>query len=218
MGKEQPDNNSMERHRIAETLESEIACGKLKPGRRLVEVHLCERFRVKRNRVREVLRELDQDGFVKIVPNAGAMVASLSQKDIEQTYDLLGVIEGLAVRVITPFIGREQLEQLEVLLRKMDSTDIPAQFLDYNVEFHALISSWSENDRLIKLRESLRRNQMRYGIYSFFSPGQMGASRLDHRRIFQAMKHGKPVEAERLMRSHLLRAKNRLIKYMNKSL
>jgi len=217
LGENRSSNND-KRHKIAEALASEIACGRIKPEHRLVEAQLGGRFGVKRNSVRQVLRDLEQDGFVKIVPNVGATVASLSQKDIEQTYDLLGVIEGLAVRVITPFVTPEQIEKLEGLLIKMESTNIPSQFLDFNVEFHSLISSWSENDRLIKLRESLRRNQMRFGIYSFFSPGQMTASRLDHRRIFDAMKSGKAVEAERLMRAHLLHAKNRLIKYMNKSL
>jgi DNA-binding GntR family transcriptional regulator len=208
----------MERRQIVEALESEIAIGNIKPGHRLVEGHLCERFCVKRDTVRQVLRDLEQDGFVKIVPNVGATLTALSQKDIEQTYDLLCVIEGLAVRVITPFVEPEQMEKLESLLIKMESTDIPSQFINLNLEFHTLILSWSDNERLIKFTEILRRNQKRFGTQSFLSPGQIEASRADHKKIFEAMKQRKPLEAERLMRTHLLRAKNRLIKYMNKSL
>jgi DNA-binding GntR family transcriptional regulator len=215
---ENRSNNNEERHQIAETLASEIACGALKPGNRLVEGHLCERFRAKRNRIRDVLRELERDGFVEIIPNVGARVAALTQKEIEQIYDLLGALEGLAVQVITPFVTATQLERLGLLLDKMDVTDSPAQFLEHNHEFHWLLTSWSENERLVKFTDILRRNQKRFATQSFLIPGQIQASRVDHRKIFEAMKHGKPVEAERLMRSHLLRAKNRLIKYMNKSL
>ncbi|MEW6666124.1 MAG: GntR family transcriptional regulator [Thermodesulfobacteriota bacterium] len=214
-------NDEMINHSTEELktiLQWEIASGSLKSAQRLVEAHLCERFQVKRHRIREVLRELEREGFVKIVPNVGAAVTSVSQKDIEQAYDLLGVLEGLAVRVITPFIKHEQLASLEKLLRKMESTDVPSEFERYNDEFHSLITYWSENDRLRKFTDNLRQNQKRFASHSFLSPGQIQASRLDHRRMFEAMKHGKPVEAERLMRSHLLRAKNRLIKYMNKSL
>jgi DNA-binding GntR family transcriptional regulator len=208
----------MERRQIVEALESEVSIGKIKPGHRLVEGNLCERFCVKRDTVRQVLRDLEQDGFVKIVPNVGATLTAISQKDIEQTYDLLSVIEGLAVRVITPFVEPEQMEKLESLLIKMESTDIPSQFINLNSEFHTLILSWSDNERLIKFTEILRRNQRRFGTQSFLSPGQIEASRADHKKIFEAMKQRKPLEAERSMRTHLLRAKNRLIKYMNKSL
>lgn len=211
-------NNHEERRQIAETLASEIACGTLKPGHRLVESQLCERFGAKRARIRDVLRELERDGFIEIVPNVGAKVASLTQKEIEQIYDVLSTLEGLAVRVITPYVTAAQFERLEHLVNQMDVTDTPAQFLEYNHEFHWLLTDWSENERLIKFTDILRRNQKRFATQSFLSPGQIEASRVDHRKIFEAMKQRKPVEAERSMRTHLLRAKTRLIKYMNKSL
>ncbi|MBN1101919.1 MAG: GntR family transcriptional regulator [Deltaproteobacteria bacterium] len=212
------DNGFLEHHRIVESLQADVASGMLKPGQRLVESHLCERFGTKRTRIREVLRQLERDGFVRIIPNVGATVAPLTQKEIEHTYDLLGVLEGLAVRVITPFVSAQQLERLEVLVNTMEVTDTPLLFLEYNHEFHFVLTSLSENDRLIKFTDILRRNQKRYATHSFLSPGQIQESRIDHRKILQAMKQGRSVEAERLMRSHLLRAKNRLIKYMNKSL
>lgn len=199
-------------------LEYEIASGSLKPGQRLVEAHLCERFQVKRHRIREVLKDLEREGFVKIVPNIGAAVTSVSQKDIEQAYDLLGVLEGLAVRVITPFIKPEQLKELESLLKKMESTDSPSQFEKYNDAFHSLLTSWSENDRLMKFTENLRQNQRRFSSQSFLTPGQIRASKVDHRKIFEAMKQMKSLEAERYMRNHLFTAKVRLMKYINKSI
>jgi DNA-binding GntR family transcriptional regulator len=215
---ENRSNNNEERRQIVETLASEIACGTLEPGRRLVEGHLCERFHAKRTRIRDVLRELERDGFVEIIPNVGAKVSPLTQKEIEQIYDVLGALEGLAIQVITPFVTAAQLERLEFLVKKMAATDSPAQFREYNFEFHRLMTFWSENEWLVKFAEILRRNQKRFGMQSFLIPGQIQESRVDHGRILEAMKRRKPVEAERLMRAHLLRAKNRLIKYMNKSL
>jgi DNA-binding GntR family transcriptional regulator len=55
-------------------------------------------------------------------------------------------------------------------------------------------------------------------LQCLFSPGQMAASIKEHRKIFEAMKERKAVKAEQLMRNHLLCAKNRLIKFINKSL
>ena len=92
-------NNSTERQKIVEDLKAGIASGRFKPGQRLVEIHLSNVLGVTRGKIREALRKLEQDGFVEIIPNVGARVAEFSQKDIEHIYDLMSVVEGLAVRV-----------------------------------------------------------------------------------------------------------------------
>ena len=213
-----PANNNVERQKIVESLKDGIANGTFKPGQRLVELHLSKIFGVKRSKIREALRKLEQDGFVKIVPNVGAMVPEFSQKDIEHRYDLVCVLEGLAVRVITPFISAEQIESLEVFINKMEATDKSPLFHEYNMEFHSFITDLSENDHLIKLTQNLRFSLRYAALQSMSSPGQMKASIKEHRKIFEAIKEGKAVKAEQLTRNHLLRAKNRLIKYLNKSL
>lgn len=218
MNRDTPTNNSLERQKILEGLKAEIASGTLKPGQRLIESHLSEVFGVKRSRIREVLRKLEQDGFVKIIPNVGAKVAEFSQKDIEHIYDLLSVVEGLAVRVITPFITADQIKSIEVLIKKMEATDKPPLFYEYNNELHSLFITLSENEHLIKLTDNLRYRIRCVNLQTIFSPGQIAASKKEHRKIFEAIREGKAVKAEQLMRNHLLRAKNRLIKYLNKSL
>ena len=165
-----------------------------------------------------MLRKLEQDGFVKIIPNVGAKVAEFSQKDIEHIYDLLSVVEGLAVRVITPFITADQIKNIEVLIKKMDATNKPPLIYEYNNKFHPLFITWSENEHLIKLTDNLRYRIRCVNLQTIFSPGQIAASIKEHWKIFEAIKEGKAVKAEQLMRNHLLRAKNRLIKYLNKSL
>jgi DNA-binding GntR family transcriptional regulator len=213
-----PTKNSLERQKVLEDLRSEIASGALKPGQRLVESHLSEVFGVKRSKIREVLRKLEQDGFVKIIPNIGAKVAEFSQKDIEHIYDLLSVADGLAVRVITPFITAEQIKSIEVLIKKMEVTNNASLFNEYNLNLHSSFTTWSENVHLIKLTDNLRFKIRCVGLQGMFSPGQITASINEHRKILEAVRERKPVQAEQLMRNHIVHAKNRLIKYMNRSL
>lgn len=203
---------------VVNELMTAIAIGTFKPGQRLVELQLCELFGAKRNKIREVLRKLEHDGFVKITPNVGAVVTEASRYDIEQIYDLLSVLDGMAVRVVTPYITPEQLETLEDLIRKMEATDKPALVSNFNEKFHELLCSYSENTRLLKLTENLRLSINAFGFRSFFAPGQIAASNSDHRKILHAIKENKPEKAERIMRKHIVDAKNRLIKWMFKSL
>jgi len=211
-------DNSKERQKIVEDLKAGIASGTFKPGQRLVENHLSEAFGVTRSKIREALRKLEQDGFVKIIPNVGARVAEFSQKDIEHIYDLMSVLEGLAVRVITPFITDEQLKRIEVLVNKVEAAHKATQFYELNNQLHSLLITLTENDHLIRLVDNFMLRIRCLNLQCLFSPGQMVASVKEHRKIFEAIKEGKAVKAEQLMRNHLLRAKNRLIKYINKSL
>jgi DNA-binding GntR family transcriptional regulator len=207
-----------ERQGIVETLREEIASGRLMSGQRLTEIQLMERFLLSRNKVREALKRLDADGFVKVTPNVGAVVAELSQKDIEHSYDLMGTLEGLAARVATPYMAPQHLKDLQSLIDKMDAAEDPSTFIVPNDEFHTLIASLSENEQLIRITNNLRCKLMRFGLQALHNPLQMAASKRDHKRIFEAIKGIKPTKAEQLVRNHYLHAKNRLIKGMNKSL
>jgi DNA-binding GntR family transcriptional regulator len=218
MNRDAPTNNSFDRQKILERLKAEIARGTLKPGQRLTEIYLLKTLDVKRNKIREVLRQLEQDGFVKIKPNVGATVAEFSQKDIENIFDILTVLEGLAVRLITPFISNNQLKSIKVLINKMEATNKIPLFHIYNMKFHSLIIALSENDRLIKLTNNLMYNIRCASFQTMSSPGQITASIKEHRKIFEAIQDRNSIKAEQLMRNHLLRAKDRLIKYMNRSL
>ena len=211
-------NNEKAPQDVVRKLMTAIATGTFKPGQRLVELQLCDLFSVKRSKIREALRKLEHDGFVKITRNVGAVVAKFSRRDIEQIYDLLGVLDGMAVRVATPFITPEQLKSLENILNKMESIDNPALFSDYNNEFHALLNSYSENKRLMKVAENLRLSVNAMGFRSFFAPGQIAASMNDHRKLIEAIRENKPEKAERIMRQHLIDAKKRLIGWIYKSL
>ncbi|MGA2468819.1 MAG: GntR family transcriptional regulator [Thermodesulfobacteriota bacterium] len=211
-------NNSVEHQKITEDLKAGIANGTFKPGQRLVEAHLSEFFGGTRSRIREALRKLEQDGFVKIIPNVGAVVAEFSQKDIEHIYDLMSVLEGLAVRVITPFVTDEHLKRIEVLVDKVEAARTATQFYELNNQLHSFLVALSENDDLIKLADNFMFRIRCLNLQCLFSPGQMAAGVKEHRKIFEAIKEGKAVKAEQLMRNHLLCAKNRLIKYINKSL
>jgi len=212
-------NDSTKRlNEVTDALRNAIANGERKPGERLVESQLCELFGVKRSIIREGLRKLAHEGFLKITPNVGASVTEFSRQDVEQVYDLLAVLEGLAVRLATPFITEEQLLQLEELLKGMEGTDNQRVFSDYNDRFHVMICTLSENSRLLIMTDNLRLSRRAFGYQSFFVPGQTGSSKDEHRRIFQAIRDNDPIRAEQLMRDHLLNAKSKLVKWLYRSL
>lgn len=206
------------RERIVLDLKNEIARGTLSPGQRLVETSLCERYGAGRTAVREALRHLAHDGFVTIAQNVGAIVRELSQKDVEHIYDLMGNLEGLSVRIGTNFITEDKIRSIDDLLTKMEQTKDAASFFSLNYEFHRQLMSLTDNTWLINFMEILRAQAQRISLRSFFNPGQITASLIEHRKVLEAIRAGNAVKAENLVRNHYLLSKNRLIKYLNSSL
>jgi DNA-binding GntR family transcriptional regulator len=203
---------------ILNDLALEIASGKLAPGQRLVALQLSKQFGVKRSKIQEVLKQLENHGLVKIVPNVGAVVTALSQKDVEQTFDLIGVLLGLAVRAVTPSLTTQDLENLEATLIEMENTDDTDLFFAANVRFHTLLTALSENRFLMRFMDTLSLHVKYSGLGYYVFKDEMTTAIAEHRQIFRAVKERKPIKAEQAVRDHLLRSKNRLMKRLNKSL
>ena len=95
---------------VFETLRDAIRKGILKPGERLMEIHLAEQLGVSRTPVREAIRKLELEGYVIMMPRRGTYVSNLSIKDINEVFEIRTSLDslasGLAAERITDEIGR----------------------------------------------------------------------------------------------------------------
>ncbi len=66
-----------------------ILDGDLKPGDKIAERLLCERFGVSRTPLREALKVLAAEGLVQLLPQRGAIVAEISQDEIEEVFPIM---------------------------------------------------------------------------------------------------------------------------------
>ena len=72
---------------VFNTLRDAILRGELKPGERLMEMHLANKLGVSGTPVREAIRMLEQEGLAVTVPRKGAQVARMTEKDLTITGD-----------------------------------------------------------------------------------------------------------------------------------
>src|SRR5262249_24027065 len=71
---------------LVQRLKKRIVSWEYPPDHRLVEERLCQEFGVSRSPVREALRVLTANGFVKKLPNGGYAVRQLHRAGIEEPY------------------------------------------------------------------------------------------------------------------------------------
>lgn len=81
-----------------EKLREAIIGFQFKPGDRLIERELCERLGVSRSIVREVLRNLESEGLVRMPNHSGPVVSSPTLAEAQQIYEIRSLLEGMAAR------------------------------------------------------------------------------------------------------------------------
>ena len=109
-------NHKPLREIVYEELKRQILKGEIAPGHRMMEVELADDMGVSRTPVREAIRKLELEGLVNIIPNKGAYVTGISDKDVHDIYMIRSMLEGLCVRWATEHITQEQLEELDEII------------------------------------------------------------------------------------------------------
>ena len=104
------------RGRVFHKLRDDILSGKYEEHEELKEVAIGEEMGVSRTPVREAFRQLELEGLIQIIPNKGAYVTGITEKDVKDIYMIRSMLEGLCVRWATEHITQEQLEELDEII------------------------------------------------------------------------------------------------------
>lgn len=97
-----------------------IITGYFPSGKRLVERSLCEELGVSRSVVREVIRYLEAEGLVEILPNKGPIVSLLNWDIASQIYEIRLLLEQSAVADCTRNLTPQTTETLKSLVIELE--------------------------------------------------------------------------------------------------
>lgn len=191
---------------VADRLRQLIVNGTLRPGTWLNERELCDLLKVSRTPLREAYRILASDGLLSIQPKRGAMVIELSREDIENTFDVLSVLEGLAVRQAAQRATDAELAHIAQLHQQMldgyEARDIGAYF-EASMGTHIAISRAAHNPALVATYDRLNLQVQALRYKSNLDPDEWAAGVADHNAFVDALLARDGERAERLMREHL---------------
>jgi len=196
------------RERIADRLRSDIIKGTYKDGERLVEPKLAEMLGISRTPIREALRQLENEGFVEIVPRKGAVVKELTLKDIDDLYAIKANLEGLAAKQATENISEKDIEKLNSINEKFHKissgkTNIIEEYLKYNLDFHNMFIVLSKNHKLIEILKGLDKNFQRLKSILVSKSDRAAEARKEHDKIIKAFATKDPDLAEKTVRWHI---------------
>jgi len=196
------------RERIADRLRADIIKGTYKDGERLVEPKLAEMLGISRTPIREALRQLENEGFVEIVPRKGAVVKELTLKDIDDLYAIRANLEGLAAKQATENITDKDIEKLKIINEKFykissGKTNIIEEYLKYNIDFHNMFIVLSKNHKLIEILKGLDKNFQRLKSILVSKSDRAEEARREHDEIIKAFATKDSDLAEETVKWHI---------------
>jgi DNA-binding GntR family transcriptional regulator len=208
------------REKILETIRDAILKGSLKPGERVSEPDLAERFGISRTPIREAFRQLESEGYLVVVPRKGAVVASLSERDIEEFYAIKIILEGFAARMAADKLTEKEIERLESINERLHKIakegDVKTFFRVHN-EFHEVFIKAAGNDKLSEMINQLVMKFKRLRLASLSQPGRMVVSIEDHQDMIQAFRDHDGNRADSLVRHAATIGAEVLIQSMNQT-
>lgn len=122
--------------------------GKLRPGERVPQEQIAQALGVSRIPVREGLIALEREGWVSIEMHRGAFVNALDEQAARDTYELFGLVYGLAARRA---MSREHADlgaRVEAIAHQLGQAHDPDAIERLTLSFHAAIVDAAASPRI----------------------------------------------------------------------
>jgi DNA-binding GntR family transcriptional regulator len=193
------------REKILETIRDAISSGALKPGERVAEPDLAERFGISRTPIREAFRQLESEGYLTVIPRKGAVVISFSTKEIEEFYAIKSILEGYAAHRACKNLSDKEIDKLAAIndkLRQLAEGEDIKHFFKIHNDFHELFRKAADNQKLDEMISGLVEKFQRLRYASLSKPGRMKISVLEHAKIIEAFRARDADLAEQLVRKN----------------
>ncbi len=188
-----------------------ILSGALAPGAPLREEQLAESCEVSRTPVRDALRRLEAESFVRRNESQRSYVADWSLDEMEEAFQLRTMLEAYAAKRSATRISWDQLERLKSLNSAIlqaiskDEPDIPL-FLELNRQFHAIILSAAKSDQLASMLTKLIEQPVVLRTALQYDRDNLLCSHHEHDELLAAFARRDGDWAEAVMTSHIRRA------------
>lgn len=176
---------------VFNTLRKAILTGQLKPGERLMEVHLADKLGVSRTPIREAIRKLELEGLVIMIPRRGAEVARITEKSLRDVLEVRRALDALSVELACERITEQELEELrqaceefERVARVSKDASVIARA---DVALHDIIVRTTGNQRLLQLVNNLSEQMYRYRFVYIKDESRHENLVEEHREIYESI-------------------------------
>lgn len=183
-----------------------IDVGVYRPGSRLVESELAERFGVSRTPIREALQRLETQSLLTR-DGRSLIVASLDHAQTAELYAVRAELEGLAARLAAQHAADEEIRVLRQMVQDDYALlDDPNALSRANRRFHTQIHRASHNRYLVQQLDLVHRSMALMATTSLAAEGRGARALEEHAAIVEAIAKRDGDTASAALKEHLSQA------------
>jgi DNA-binding GntR family transcriptional regulator len=200
---------------VFNTLRQAILTGELKPGERLMEIHLANKLGVSRTPIREAIHKLELEGLVTMIPRRGAEVAQITEKSMSDVLEVRRAMDALCAELACDRITEEETEQLNQAcenFRRATQTKDVKKIAQADVELHDIIVEATGNKRLVQLVNNLSEQMYRYRFEYIKDFSQHERLVEEHRIIYESIVNKDKETASEAAKLHIDNQKKAIIR------
>jgi len=183
-----------------------IDVGVFKPGDRLVESDLADRFGVSRTPIREALQRLETQSLLAR-DGRSLIVSSLDHNQMAELYVVRAELEGLAARLAARHATEEEVRVLrDMVVQDQALVADPAALARANRRFHKQIHLASHNRYLVQQLDLVHRSMALMATTSIAAEGRGEDTLVEHDAIVSAIEARDEAAAYKALRDHISQA------------
>lgn len=188
---------------VADRLRQRILEREVEPGAWIDELKVCGELGISRTPLREALKVLAAEGLVTMKLRRGAYVTEMSERDVQEAYQLLSLLESDAAAEVAARATEAELNELGELHRALEEA-LPDRdaFFAANERFHLRVLEIDGNRWRLQIVGDLRRLMKLNRHHSLFREGRLEESLQEHRAIVRALLSRDATACRQLVAAH----------------
>lgn len=202
---------------VFQTLRKAILTGELKPGERLMEIHLASKLGVSRTPIREAIHKLELEGLVTILPRRGAMVSEISERGLKDVLEVRRDLDSFCAELASERITEEDKKRLvdanEAFNEAVKTKDATIM-AKADVAFHDIIIEATGNERLVAMINNLAEQIFRYRFEYIKDETKRDNIIKEHKNLMDAIVKGDKAAAREASRVHIDNQEKAILKQL----
>jgi len=200
-----------------EWIRDAIESGELEMGTPLPENLLAKEIGVSRTPIREALRSLEQDGYVKIIPQKGAFVSEISLEDLKEIYDIRKLLEPFAALSAVNRIPDGEIDEMErgwkALKRAALAGEVSlSKVSEMDLLLHMTITKYATNKRIGAIITTYHAQIQRFQKLSAQSLANIHETIGQHVEILEKLRERDARGLSSLLYEHIAKSESNIMK------
>jgi DNA-binding GntR family transcriptional regulator len=193
---------------VYSSLRTGIINNELKAGQRIYEKEIAKLYGVSTTPVREAFLKLNAEGYISIDSHRKVSVRTISYKELEDIFAVMGDLDALAVSQAVEHINPDCILEIEELIAEMEEiceSSFVERFLELNTAIHYKIWSAISNKVMERTLHYVHGQLLRYNYATyvvFQDPEIMKRSLDEHKKILNALKNKNKREIKNFIKTH----------------